>query len=221
VILSPPSVFEGDIDAATWEKLRSEAALHGLAVDLETTGLSPVTDRIEVVALATPLSAAVVVLRRGAAPPAVRSLLESRAIEKVFHHAAFDVGFLRYRWDLAVEPVFCTKVAARIAEVALNPRLETLVKDLLGVDLDKGEQRSDWSARPLSAAQLGYAARDVAHLHSLREELERRLTRLGRWTLFQSCMRFLSARVELGFLGLDDVFAYALPEPAGAGKNAS
>jgi ribonuclease D len=167
---------------------------------------------VEVVSLATPTQVVIIALHKSKPPALLRQLLGDRSIEKIFHHAAFDVGFLRYRLDTNVDPVFCTKVAVRIAGVARNPTLETLTAELLGVTLDKGEQRSDWSVRPLGERQLEYAARDVLFLHQLKEVLERRLTTVGRWTLFHACMTFLTTRVELGLLGLDDVFAYRLPE---------
>jgi ribonuclease D len=211
VTASEICLAKGDIDSDTLRSL-SESGLRGsLGVDIETTGLSPLDDRVEVISLAVPGTVAVVALDNGV-PARVAQLLSNRSIMKVFHHASFDLGFISQRWHLDVAPVFCTKVAARLAEVGRNPHLKDLVADLLGGTLDKGEQRSNWSQRPLTEAQLRYAANDVKYLDSLRQDLERRIDQVGRRALFEACMRFLSTRTELDLLGLGDVFAYEIPE---------
>src|SRR5437660_474167 len=114
MIATPTKALEGDLDALTYQELAASAKLNGLAVDIETMGLSPIRDRVEVVSLATPSQTVVIALNSAEPPALLRQLISDRSIEKLFHHAAFDVGFLRYRLDTNVEPVFCTKVAARI-----------------------------------------------------------------------------------------------------------
>lgn len=203
-------VIGGDIDGAARDRLEQQRRRDGLAVDLETTGLSPQDDRIQVASLAVPGLITVVPLERGTVPWGICQLLAASSILKILHSATFDVGFIRSRFDISVEPVFCTKVAARLADVDRNPNLALLVGGLLGMDLSKEHQRSDWAARPLSPDQIAYAAADVRHLHDLRTLLERRLVARGRWTLFEACMRFLNSRAELGLMGLDDVFAHDL-----------
>jgi ribonuclease D len=209
-------LLDGDIDNAARDQLREFGREHGLAIDLETTGLSPHRDRIQVVSLAVPGMAVVVPLEKGTIPSGISQLIANTSILKIFHNATFDVGFIRFRFDLPVEPVFCTKIAARLADVHRNPNLDMLVQQLLGVPLSKKERLSDWTTRPLAAAQVEYAAADVRYLHDLKVMLERQLLARGRWILFEACMRFLNTRVELGFLGLDDVFAYDVhDEPIG------
>src|SRR2546423_5670873 len=172
------TVADGDIDADLLRELEGVGRDEGVAVDIETTGLSPLENRVEVLSLAVPGQIVVVPLTHTMPARACR-LLENRDVQKLFHHAAFDMAFMRSRWQLLVEPVFCTKVAARIAGVDKNPTLEMLASKLLDVHLDKKEQVSNWSVRPLSKSQIDYAAADVAYLHGLRDELIRRVTDVG------------------------------------------
>ncbi len=204
------TLVENDIDSSLLEELRGGAQQSGLAVDIETGGLSARRDRLEVVSIAIPQHAVVVALGRGV-PLHLAELLADPTVVKIFHHAIFDLSFLVHKWNLEVAPIFCSKVAARLAGIARNPTLRQLVEDLLGKQLDKSQQRSDWSRRPLEEDQVKYAAEDVAHLHALHEILARRLHATGRMTIFESCMSFLPTRVELELLGMGDVFAYSIP----------
>jgi ribonuclease D len=201
-----------DIDEETLAVLSRSARASSLGIDVETLGLSPDSDRMEVITFGTPEAIAVVELA-SVVPPRVVRLLTDPGILKVLHHAVFDLSFLNRRWHVeVVGPIFCTKVAARLAGVGRNPHLFQLVKQLLGDDLDKHQQRSNWAQRPLTDAQLQYAALDVKYLDALRQELERLLDHVGRRGLFEACMTFVPYRTELALLGLDDVFAYSLPE---------
>jgi ribonuclease D len=211
-------VLEGDLDASLLDDFVSVGRNAGVAVDIETTGLSLFESKVQVVSLAIPGRTAVIALKENQTPARACSLLENRDVLKIFHHALFDVAFMKKNWQVVIEPVFCTKVAARLAGVDRNPTLEMLVSVLLGAKLDKLEQRSNWAIRPLSASQIDYAAADVAYLHDLRKELVRGVTDVGRWTLFESCMRFLNARAELALLGLDDIFAYRIAPPSNNGQ---
>jgi ribonuclease D len=205
-------VFEGDLNAdsaAQFEIVGKEA---GLAIDVETTGLSLPSHHIEVISLAVPGKIAVVTIDPGRRPFHLGGLLENGSILKVVHHALFDMSFLRHDWDYRVNPVFCTKVAARIVGISRNPTLADLVSTLFGVTLDKAERLSDWTARPLSHGQIDYAASDVIYLHDLHRDLTWRLADEGQTELFGSCMGFLPTRVELALLRLDDIFAYELPD---------
>src|SRR5689334_10386298 len=133
-----PIVLEGDLDDQTYSLFKAWGREEGLAVDIETTGLSPMLDRVEVISLAAANGfTAVVPLVPYRAAGRVGQLLEDPRIFKVFHHALFDVGFLRYRWDLQIGPIFCTKVAARIAGIDRNSRLETLISVVLGQRITK------------------------------------------------------------------------------------
>jgi ribonuclease D len=208
-----PRMFEGDLDPDSVAGFEIAGKETGVAVDVETTGLSLKNDHVEVVSLAVPGKIAVVAIERGRRPFYLGGLLENGSIHKVFHHALFDLSFLRSQWEYQVNPVFCTKVAARIAGISRNPTLADLVATLLGVTLDKTERLSDWAARPLTGRQIDYAASDVLYLHDLYRVLTWRLADEGRTELFESCMGYLPTRVELALLGLDDVFAYELPRP--------
>jgi ribonuclease D len=203
-------VFEGDLDADCAAEFEIAAKEVGLAVDVETTGLSLKNEHVEVVSLAVPGSVAVVTIDQGQRPIYLGGLLENDSILKVFDHALFDLSFLRNAWDYRVNPVFCTKVAARIVGISRNPTLAELVSTLLEVRLNKAERLSDWTSRPLSDSQIDYAASDVLHLHDLHRVLTWRLADEGRTELFESCMGYLATRVELALLGFDDVFACCL-----------
>ncbi len=201
-------VVDGDLAPQLLDALLDDALDSGVGIDTETSGLSPLTARLEVVSLATRRHIVVVCLEQGQLAPLVCQLLLRPDILKIFHHALFDAGFLRYHWKLGIQNVFCTKVAARLVGTDRNPRLEFLAETLLGRQINKGEQLSKWSARPLSDRQVHYAVADVAYLHELSSVLKRRLAEQGQWQLFETCMQFLPARVDLALMGLDDVFAY-------------
>lgn len=201
--------FDGDLDAGTFEEFRDRGREHGLAVDIETTGLDPNQASIQVISAALPEQAVVLTLN-GAQPARMLRLLEDPDIPVIFHHALFDLRFLHSTYGVTVPNPLCTKVAARIASVGRNPHLSDLVSELAGVEIDKSLQTSDWSQRPLTADQLRYAANDVIYLHKVFRELVRRLSDYGRTQVFARSMRFLPTRVELEELGLGDVFAYRL-----------
>lgn len=210
MITSTPVLVDGDLDRATYDLLLREASPSGLAFDLETTGLNPITDRIQVITIASPKQAVVVALDHDTCPPQLGALLNVGSYRKIFHNALFDLSFIRHQWMVAVAPVFCTKVAARLAGLSRNPHLQDLVESLVGVRLDKAMQLSDWRERPLSPAQIDYAIRDVVYLHELATALETRLQDPERNRLFQACMDFMTARVELELMDFGDVYAYRL-----------
>ena len=205
-----PAVYAGDLDSEAARAFELAGKQFGLAVDTETTGLNFANDSVEVVSIAVPGTVAVVTIDRDRRPSRLASLLENGAIQKIFHNALFDMTFLSRQWDYRVNPIFCTKVAARLGDISRNPTLASLVDELLGVHLDKRERRSDWTSRPLTAAQVSYAGSDVRYLHDLQRRLTWRLADRGRTELFDACMTFLTARADLTLLGLGDVFAYEL-----------
>lgn len=204
-------VFDGDLSEELAVLLQKEAREDGLAVDIETTGLTPKTSRLAVVSVATPKSGAVIQITDGKRPYRLGDLLEDFGILKIFHHALFDLTFLKATWGFVIEPIFCTKVAARIAGVGLNPTLEDLVLEIENVQLDKSQRMSDWQSRPLTREQVEYAITDVQHLHSLRRQLQWKLSDVGNSALFNSAMEFINARAQLELMGLRDVFAYKIP----------
>jgi ribonuclease D len=184
-----------------------------VAVDSETMGLQPARDRLCLVQLSAGDGAAhLVQLAMGDfAAPNLRRLLADRSRLKLFHYARFDLGVLRRYLDVECGPIYCTKVASRLARTYTDRHgLKDLVRELLGVELDKTEQSSDWGAAELSETQMRYAAKDVLYLHALRTRLDAMLAREGRTALAQACFGFLPSRVALDLAGWpdQDVFAH-------------
>jgi len=138
--------------------------------------------------------------------------LADPAITKIFHFARFDVGMLFHAFGVMPQPVYCTKIASRLARTYTDRHgLKDLVREVLNIDLSKQQQSSDWGAQQLTEAQLAYAASDVLHLHALRERLDAMLAREGRTAVAQACFEFLPtrARLDLGGFEADDIFAHS------------
>ncbi|WP_377845731.1 ribonuclease D [Bosea sp. UC22_33] len=184
-----------------------------VAIDTETLGLNPHRDRLCVVQLSRGDGTADVVQipKDGERPKNLIRLLEDPAVLKLFHFARFDVAVLKHAFGVVTTPVYCTKIASKLTRTYTDRHgLKDLVRELLGVDLSKQQQSSDWGADTLSEAQLAYAASDVLHLHALHEKLETMLAREGRRHLAQACFQFLPYRAELDLAGWDetDIFAH-------------
>jgi len=183
-----------------------------VAVDTETMGLNPHRDRLCLVQLSAGDGNAHLVQivppslgGRGADCPNLKKLLADRAVTKLFHFARFDVAVLHLALGIDVAPVVCTKVAARLVRTFTDRHgLKDLCKELLGVEISKQQQSSDWGAPELSADQLAYAASDVLHLHALWAKLEGLLLREGRRDIAEACFRFLPTRGKLDLLGYED-----------------
>jgi len=183
-----------------------------VAIDTETMGLNPHRDRLCLVQLSAGDGQAHCVQiipeslgGRGADCPNLKRLLADAGTIKLFHFARFDVAVLRQALGVTCAPVRCTKVAAKLVRTFTDRHgLKDLCKELLGVDLSKQQQTSDWGAAELSAEQLTYAASDVLHLHALWAKLESLLIREKRLELAQACFDFLPARGELDLLGYED-----------------
>src|SRR5215468_3149602 len=184
------------------------------AVDTETMGLDHNRDRLCVVQLSPgDGSADVVQIPAGATDaPNLKRLLTDPAVLKIFHFARFDLAALCKTFGVMPAPVYCTKIASRIARTYTDKHgLKDLVRDVLGIDLSKQQQLSDWGAEALTDAQLAYAASDVLHLHALKEKLDAILVREGRADLAAACFRFLPDRVRLDLAGwaAEDIFAHS------------
>lgn len=178
-----------------------------VAVDSETMGLKPFRDRLCLIQLSSgDGNAHLVQFSRGdLAAPRLRALLTDPDTLKIFHFARFDLAAIRHHMGVVVSPVYCTKIASRLVRTfAERHGLKDLCKELLGVDISKQMQSSDWGAGELSNRQLDYAAADVLHLHRLKAELDRRLEREGRAELAEALFRFLPTRAELDLLGWND-----------------
>ena len=184
-----------------------------VAIDTETMGLEPARDRLCVVQLSPgDGSADVVQIAAGQKKaPNIERLLSDKNIVKIFHFARFDLAALTKAFGTMASPVYCTKIASRLARTYTDKHgLKDLVKELLEVELSKQQQSSDWGAETLSEQQLAYAANDVAYLHRLKDVLDRMLKREGRMELAQACCDFLPARAELDLAGWGegDIFAH-------------
>ena len=185
-----------------------------VAIDTETMGLDPHRDRLCVVQLSPgDGSADVVQIAPGAAgAPNLKKLIGDSSVLKIFHFARFDLAALFNAFGVMPEPVFCTKIASRLTRTYTDKHgLKDLVRDLLGIDLSKQQQLSDWGADQLSEAQVAYAASDVLHLHALKDRLETLLAREGRSELAAACFRFLPsrARLDLAGWGAEDIFSHS------------
>ena len=187
-----------------------------VAIDTETMGLELQRDRLCVVQLSPgDGSADVVQIPPGASAataPNLTRLLADGAVLKIFHFARFDLGVLQRTLGVMAGPVYCTKIASRLARTYTDKHgLKDLVREVLGIDLSKQQQLSDWGAEALTDAQVAYAASDVLHLHALREKLDAMLVREGRAGLAAACFRFLPDRVRLDLAGwaAEDIFAHS------------
>ena len=189
-----------------------------VAIDTETMGLNPHRDRLCLVQLSSGDGNAHCVQivpeslgGRGADCPNLKRMLADAGTTKLFHFARFDCAALYNALGVTVAPVVCTKVAAKLVRTFTDRHgLQGLCKELLGVEISKQQQSSDWGAPELSPEQLAYAASDVLYLHALWARLEGLLRREGRLELAEACFRFLPARGALDLLGYaePDIFAH-------------
>jgi ribonuclease D len=185
-----------------------------VAIDTETMGLHPHRDRLCVVQMSGgDGSADVLQIPQGFTDaPNLKALLANPKVTKIFHFARFDIAVLYNAFDVMPQPLYCTKIASRLARTYTDRHgLKDLVREVLNIDLSKQQQSSDWGSQSLSEAQLAYAASDVLHLHGLRERLDAMLAREGRAELAQACFEFLPTRAKLDLQGWDteDIFAHS------------
>jgi len=185
-----------------------------VAIDTETMGLDLNRDRLCLVQL-SPGDGSADVVQIAAHPadaPNLKRLLADKSLLKIFHFARFDLGMLYKAFGVMAEPVYCTKIASRLSRTYTDKHgLKDLVREVLGQDLSKQQQMSDWGSAELSEAQVAYAAADVTHLHALKEKLDAMLAREDREALAAACFRFLPDRVRLDVAGFaaEDIFAHS------------
>lgn len=201
--------FDRDLDDATLQRYLNA---NTLAVDTEAMGLLPQRDRLCLVQLCDPEGlVSVVRIEKGQTEaPHLKQLLESLSTLKIFHFARFDVTMLDYHLGIRTKPIFCTKIASKLARTYTSSHgLKSLVAELEGVELDKRAQSSDWgNAANLSDEQLCYAANDVRYLIPMQEKLTTMLQREERWELAQRCFACLPVFVELDLLQYPNVFEH-------------
>ncbi len=185
-----------------------------ISVDTETTGLNPFRDRLCLIQIATAFGEVHLVQFHRDKPfvaPNLQKVLRDQSVLKIFHFARFDIGFIYKFLDVIPRPLYCTKIASKLARTYTEKHgLKDLVKDLLAVELAKEQQCSDWGAQDLTQQQMDYAAKDVIYLHKLRHCLDERLKREKRWDLAQACFDFLPYRSALDLLGMEkeDIFIH-------------
>jgi len=185
-----------------------------VAIDTETMGLDHRRDRLCVVQLSPGDGTAdVIQIPRGGSPAAnLRALLSDVNILKIFHFARFDLGILQQSLGVMPSPVYCTKIASRLVRTYTDKHgLKDLTRDLLGIEVSKQQQLTDWGAGNLTDAQVAYAASDVVHLHALKDKLDTLLVRESREDLAAACFRFLPDRVRLDLAGwaAEDIFSHS------------
>lgn len=184
-----------------------------IAVDTETLGLNPLRDRLCVVQISRGDGEAdLVQILPGTDAPNLVRVLADPDVQKIFHFARFDVAVLFHRFGVMTTPVYCTKIASKLARTYTDRHgLKDVVRELVGADLSKQQQSSDWGAETLTQAQLDYAASDVLHLHAARDRLDAMLAREGRSEIARSCFEFLPtrARLDLGGWAETDIFAHS------------
>ncbi|MGR3814885.1 MAG: ribonuclease D [Cognatishimia activa] len=184
-----------------------------VAIDCETMGLNPHRDRLCVVQLSGgDGNAHLVQIAKGQTEaPNLCKMLEDPDVLKLFHFGRFDIAAMLNAFGATTAPVYCTKIASKLVRTYTDRHgLKNLLQELLGVDISKLQQMSDWGASNLTEAQLDYAASDVLYLHQLREKLNERLEREGRTELAQACFDFLPTRAKLDLAGWpeQDIFAH-------------
>jgi ribonuclease D len=204
-------LFDGDLSGPAADDL---ALCPILAIDTETMGLLPQRDRLCLIQICTPEGQVVLVrftpqdLAKGA--PHLKRIMELPEVLKVFHYARFDTAMLKAHLGIQTQPIFCTKIASKLARTYTNRHgLKDVVLELTGIELDKTAQSSDWGAvHELSEAQLRYAANDVRYLIAVKEKLESMLEREGRAQLAHRCFHALETVVELDLAGYGNVFEH-------------
>jgi ribonuclease D len=184
-----------------------------VAIDTETRGLNPHRDRLCLVQLSAGDGAAHLVQPDPATfdCPRLKALLTDPSVLKIFHFARFDLAVLEQYLGVTVAPVYCTKIVSKLVRTYTDRHgLKDLVGELLGIELSKQQQSSDWAAETLSSQQLAYAASDVLHLHALKAKLDTMLVREGREDFAKAAFAFLPTRAKLDLAGYedDDIFAH-------------
>ncbi|MDQ7079038.1 MAG: ribonuclease D [Paracoccaceae bacterium] len=184
-----------------------------VAIDCETMGLNPHRDRLCLVQMSGGDGDAhlVQISQDQIEAPNLTRMLSDPNVLKLFHFGRFDIAVLLHRFGVLTAPVYCTKIASKLVRTYTDRHgLKNLLQELLGIDISKQQQSSDWGARDLTEAQIEYAASDVLYLHRLKQELDPRLAREGRTDVAQACFDFLPHRARLDLMGWPetDIFSH-------------
>src|SRR6185437_504967 len=201
-----PELYQGDLPPGRFAGARS------IAIDTETLGLNPFRDRLCLVQLSAGDGRAALVQFQGRyEAPELKRLLADESVLKLFHFGRFDMAVLKYYFGVMPRPVYCTKVASKLARTFTDRHgLKDLCRELLGIELSKQQQSSDWGAPSLTEEQKRYAASDVLHLHALKVKLDEMLVRENRQQLALACFAFLPTRAFLDLTGFEnlDIFEH-------------
>ena len=199
------SVYKGDLPD-------NFKVSESIAIDTETLGLNPKRDRLCLVQLSTGDGTAhIVQFERGKYDaPNLKKLMTDESVTKIFHFARFDVAVMKEYLNINCTPVYCTKIASRLSRTYTDRHgLKEICRELLGVNLDKQQQSSNWGAQNLSQDQKLYAANDVLYLHKLKTQLDEMLLENGRRDLAKQCFNFLETRANLDLQGWTDTDIFA------------
>lgn len=184
-----------------------------IAVDTEAMGLNPMRDNLTLVQISSGDGTAhIVQLGRDYDCPNLKALLTDPKVLKIFHFARFDVVMMKRWMGITCAPIWCTKIASRLARTYTDKHgLKDVAREVAGIDLSKAQQSSDWGNEALSDAQIQYAASDVLYLHRIKAGLEEMLVREGRIGLAEACFAFLPVRADLDLAGWaeEDIFAHS------------
>jgi len=202
----PHTLHQGDLPDGLF------AGVGSVAIDSETMGLRLGRDPLCVVQICGPDGGAHLVQldRASYDAPNLKALLADPAILKIFHFGRFDIAMFQKHLGVVTTPVYCTKIASKLARTYTDRHgLKDVTRELLGIELSKVQQSSDWGAAQLSTDQQAYAASDVLNLHALKAKLDEMLIREGRMGLAQACFDFLPQRAALDVAGWEDVDIFA------------
>jgi ribonuclease D len=171
-----------------------------VAIDTETMGLNIIRDRLCLLQISGGDGNAHIIQfeQNKYDAPNLKKILSDESIQKIFHFARFDLASLKHYLNVEIKNIYCTKIASRLIRTYTDSHgLKSICEELLGVEISKKQQSSDWGSAEISEKQLEYAASDVLHLHALKDKLNKMLIRENRFEIFQSCVNFLPTRVEL------------------------
>ncbi|MEB3226410.1 MAG: ribonuclease H-like domain-containing protein [Synechococcus sp.] len=203
------AIFDQDLSSEVLARYLQSGAI---AVDTETMGLNPHRDRLCLVQLCDDSGyvSAIRIARGQTAAPNLKALMEAPQITKVFHFGRFDIAQLRHVFGIETQPFFCTKIASKLARTYTSSHgLKSLVKELMGIELDKSAQSSDWgNVAALTDEQLKYACNDVRYLIPMMHKLTAMLKREDRWELMEECLHCLPTFVSLDLAFYDGIFEH-------------
>ena len=186
---------------------------NSVAIDTEAMGLNHHRDRLCLVQLSNGdnICHLVKINKNSSKPINLIKLLKNKKVVKIFHYARFDIGLLKYSFDINIENIYCTKIASKLTRTFTDKHgYKDLCKDLLNVEISKIQQTTDWGSEKLTSAQQKYAATDVLYLHKIKKELDKKLIREGRAKIAKKCFDFLITKTELDLLGWSeqDIFKH-------------